>query len=34
MKTLAIHLDDIVIKPITNEEQFRQATKRLWTKSP
>ena len=26
MKTLAIHLDDIVIKPITNEEQFRQVS--------
>lgn len=26
MKTLTIRLDDIVIKPITNEEQFRQAS--------
>ncbi|MBC7569102.1 MAG: helix-turn-helix domain-containing protein [Spirosoma sp.] len=25
MKTLTIRLDDIVIKPITNEEQFREA---------
>lgn len=26
MKTLVIRLDDIVIKPITNEEQFREAS--------
>ena len=26
MKTLAISLDDILIKPITNEEQFQQAS--------
>lgn len=26
MKTLAIRLDDIVIQPITNEEQFQQAS--------